>query len=30
MKRAEFLNLPIDAQETWVIRSFPDYQMQAY
>jgi hypothetical protein len=30
MKRAEFLNLPIDAQASWVTHSFPDYQMQAY
>ena len=29
MKRAEFLNLPIDAQASWVIHSFPDYQTRA-
>ena len=30
MKRAEFLNLPKDAQASWVTHSFPDYQMRAY
>jgi hypothetical protein len=30
MKRAEFLNLPIDAQASWVIHSFPDYQTRAH
>ena len=30
MKRAEFLNLPIDAQASWVTHSFPDYQTLAH